>query len=695
MSESHPKILVVDDSPEMLASVSALLSEDHYEVHTAETGREGLQQAWEQQPDLMLIDLGLPDMNGLDLCRALKKERCFQNVPFVILSGASDVTNKVEGFEAGAMDFIAKPFHARELSARIRTHLRNKFWNDSIGAGNAQFQQRLREIEGRFLAIAENSQDLIFELDAQLRFAYLGPNCNRVLGCEPGQMVGTESAQIIHPDDQTKATSDFQKALLQFKSGQSKFRLRRADNSWRWMETTCVAFYTVDQQKRLVCIGRDVTVRQELEDQLAHMANHDSLTELFNRQFLVERLASALQSPKEGVLNAVLYIDLDNFKIVNDNHGHMVGDRILCEFAGRLRGIFGQEAILSRFGGDEFVVLLEQTSREKTLGLAERIRQMLEGFYFHEGIHTFELNASLGVAFTDSAASAQEMLKRADDACYIAKMRGRNRVEVYSPDSSEINRLRHDSQWSALIKSSLKEQRFELWYQPIVKVGTGEVELYEALIRLRSKDGAILLPGEFLSAAARWGMMIKLDRHVIRLGVNDLARYPLLKLSINLSAESLLEPSLPKFVQDTFSRAGVAPGRVIFEITETEVIANFAKAMDVLKTLRAAGFKFALDDFGVGFSSMAYLRNLPVDRIKIDGIFINNMDQEPYHRMLARSINEIGHFLGKTTVAEFVDSEAILQLCREIGIDYAQGNYFGAASPASALAFAEPCSHFL
>lgn len=419
----------------------------------------------------------------------------------------------------------------------------------------------------------------------------------------------------------------------------------------------------------------------KLEKQLAYLASHDSLTQLHNRQYLVERLTSTLNASDEHILNAVLYIDLDNFKFVNDNHGHMVGDRILREFAGRLRDVFGDKAVLSRFGGDEFVILLEAITREKTVALAEKMRQVMEGIYFHEAMHTFELNASIGIAFTDTAAASKEILTRADDACYIAKMRGRNRIEIYSPDSSEINRLRHDTKWSSLIKSSLKKERFELWYQPIVEVISGNVERYEALIRLRGEDGTIILPGEFLPAAARWGMMIKFDRNVIGLGIQDLALYPSLKLSINLSADSLMEPSLPKYIEDRFWHAGISPDRVIFEITETEMIAIFTQALDVIKRLRRSGFLFALDDFGVGFSSMAHLCDLPVDRLKIDGIFIRKMQTVPFHRMLVRSINEIGHFLGKKTVAEFVENADALELLREIGVDYAQGNYFGEAKP--------------
>jgi len=447
------------------------------------------------------------------------------------------------------------------------------------------------------------------------------------------------------------------------------------------MESTWVAFYTATHEPRLVCIARDITERKKFEEQLSHMASHDALTQLHNRPYLVERLKAAINAADENTLNAILYIDLDNFKMINDNHGHMVGDRILREFALRLREVFGEHAVLSRFGGDEFVVLLERTTKEKTVALAEKMRQFMEGFHFHEGKHIFELNASIGIAFTDIATVGNEILTRADDACYIAKMRGRNRVEIYSPESSEINRLRHDTKWSALIKSALKKKAFELWYQPIVEIVSGKVERYEALIRLRGEDGTMILPGEFLSASARWGMMIQLDRCVIDLGVKDLARYPDLKLSINLSADSLVESTLPQFIEERFLQAGVAPERVIFEITETEVIASFARALDVLKRLRASGFLFALDDFGVGFSSMAHLRDLPVDRLKIDGIFIRTMQTEPYNRMLVKSINEIGHFLGKKTVAEFVENAEVLKNLRDIGVDYAQGNYFGAAKP--------------
>ena len=685
MSESNPLILVVDDDVELLEAVQSILTADNYRVLTANSCPVGIEMAWAKLPDLIIVDIHLPEMSGFEFCQTLKKEPWFQGIPIVILSAANSVVDKVEGFEAGAVDFISKPFQARELSARIRAHLRNKFWNESLGAGSSTFQSHLREIEGRFLALAENSDDLIFELDACGRYAYLGPNCQRVIGYDPVRMVGTQCSEFVHPDDKQKFFAQFEETIHAFKTCQILFRLRRSDDQWRWMECTWVAFYTADHERRLICVARDITERKKLDDQLAFLASHDPLTQLHNRQYLLQRLKSVVNASNDHALNAVLYIDLDNFKIVNDNHGHMVGDRILREFAERLKDVFGAKAVLSRFGGDEFVILLEHTTREETTGLAEKLRQAVEGFHFHESTHVFELNASIGIAFTDTASGAKDTLKRADDACYIAKMRGRNRVEIYSPDSSEINRLRHDTKWSALVKSALKQERFELWYQPIVDVVSGEVDRYEALLRLRAEDGAIILPGEFLAAAARWGMMIQLDRYVIGLGVQDLSRHPKLKLSINLSAESMVEPSLPEFIEDTFARACVTPDRVIFEITETEVIANFTRAMDVLKRLRSSGFLFALDDFGVGFSSMAYLRDLPVDRLKIDGIFIRSIMTEPYNHMLAKSINEIGHFLGMKTVAEFVENAEVLEVLREIGTDYAQGNYFGEAKPITAL----------
>ncbi len=685
MSESNPLILMVDDDHELTKLVYQVLRADQYHVITASRAVDGMQLAWERRPDLIVADIDLSDGSGLDFCRDIRKIRRFRNIPVVILSSADTLTQKMEGFDAGAVDFIAKPFKVGELSARIRAHLRNKFWNETLGARTLKVQAHLREIEGRFLALAENSNDLIFELDANGCFVYVGPNCQRVIGQPPAQLVGASCREMLHGDDQERFVDQFQTTLREFKTSQSLFRIRRADEQWRWMESTLVAFYSTQHERRLICVARDITERKALEERLAYAARHDSLTQLHNRQYLVERLEAAIAVSGARALNAILYIDLDNFKFINDNCGHAVGDRILKEFAGRLRAIFGTKAVLSRFGGDEFVILLEAVAKEEVVALAERARQSIETLHFHGAMHTFELNASIGVALTNAAASAKEIITRADDACYVAKMKGRNRVEIYSPDSNEINRLRHDTKWSTLIKSALKKQQFELWYQPIIEVSSGEVERYEALIRLRGEDGEIIPPGEFLPAAARWGMMIQLDRYVVGLGVKDLQRCPGLNLSINLSADSLVEASLPKFIEETFSKAGVEPERVLFEITETEVIANFTLAMDVIKQLRASGFRFALDDFGVGFSSMAYLRDLPVDRLKIDGIFISSMRTVPYNRMLAKSINEIGHFLGIKTIAEFVESAEVLEVLREIGIDYAQGNYFGAAKPLEAL----------
>jgi diguanylate cyclase len=428
-------------------------------------------------------------------------------------------------------------------------------------------------------------------------------------------------------------------------------------------------------------LREEVRERQAAQERLAELATRDALTGLHNRNFLEERLEQAIAKAHSGHPAALLYVDLDSFKIVNDTLGHSTGDRLLVRIAELLRRATRDRDAITRFGGDEFVLILDGVDRDQALGVAERIRSQMEAFTFSEAGKTFNVGASIGLVLIDEKSEREQLLANADAACYAAKARGRNRVELFQENPEEIQRLREETDIAARVTDSLRENRFELWLQPVVDLGSGKTEFHEALLRMRAADGAIILPGNFLPVAARFGLSEELDRWVIGRAIEMLTAEASLRLFVNLSAKALNNAELLQEIRDSFTQAGIAAERVTFEITETEIIRNLSLARELINQLRAVGFRFALDDFGSGLSNLAYLKTLPLDYLKIDGAFVRDIHTDKTFRGFVKAISEIAAYLKVKTVAESVQSEEALQALKEIGIHYGQGYFFGEPSP--------------
>ena len=422
-------------------------------------------------------------------------------------------------------------------------------------------------------------------------------------------------------------------------------------------------------------------LHQERE-RLAYLATRDSLTKLHNRAHFSTAVEAAVAAAGPGNLNgALFYIDLDNFKIVNDSLGHAAGDRLLVQIAYLLRNAVRAHDTVARFGGDEFVILQEAVTLPEARLAAERLRGRVSDFVFCDSGKTFHIGVSVGVAAFNGQTHAEHVIAAADSACYAAKARGRNRVELAQGSEGELAQLRNDSAWATRIKQALKNNAFELWFQPVINLETEWVEFHEALIRLRTEEGEIVEPALFLPAAERFHMAGEIDRRVIKLALRHLAADPALHLAINLSGQSVSDISLPEFIRKSFAAASVLPGRATFEITETAVISNLAVARAMMAKLREEGFRFALDDFGAGFSSFSYLKNLAVDFLKIDGSFIRDLISEPINMAFVKVMNDIARHLRVRAVAEHVESAEALKALRGIGVHFAQGYHFSPPAP--------------
>jgi diguanylate cyclase (GGDEF)-like protein len=420
------------------------------------------------------------------------------------------------------------------------------------------------------------------------------------------------------------------------------------------------------------------------EARLHYLAAHDDLTGLYNRRRLEQMLElTALRVRGRTQPGALLYMDLDQFRLINDMQNHCMGDRLLVAIADLLRRQCGPDHTLARISSDEFILLMENTGQEQALACAEALRRSLDSFHFETRERSYRVSASIGVAMLrpDERVDAHTLLARADQACYAAKTHGRNQVRLYSLEDQSVHVLKHDAHWAPLIQDALTNERLRLLFQPIMEVGTGRRTHYEALVRMLGHANQLLPPAEFIPVAERMGLVHEIDLWVITQALELLQQLrhgsPELSLNVNLSAKVLHNHRLLPLVRDKLHGSGINPRNVVFEITETAAIANLPLMRDMVQQLRNLGCRFALDDFGAGFNSFNYLKHFPVDYLKIDGSFIVNLIGDPADQALVRSMIEIARKLGKRTVAEFVENAETLELLKEYGVDYVQGYHIG------------------
>ena len=433
-----------------------------------------------------------------------------------------------------------------------------------------------------------------------------------------------------------------------------------------------------------VLVLRDDSQRRAFLTEMRHMAFHDPLTGLPNRRALEGRIERALaqlaDTPQRQ--HVFCYLDLDQFKLVNDTCGHAAGDTLLNELADVMRAQLPSRApeedrpMLARLGGDEFGLLLFDSDVPAAAELAGRLIKAIRAHVFQHAGRNFHLGASVGLCPLGPGDSASDVLARADSACYLAKRRGRNRVEIWRPEHADLMAQSEEMEWVGRLESYLNEGRIRLWRQRITPLAADDGGLhYEVLLRVMDDGGEALSPVSMLTAAERYGQAPSLDRWVLRQLLTFLREHPEDEAcyAVNLSGQTISDPLFVEAVREAFAKSGVAPQRIQFELTETAVVHDFAAAQGFIASMRGLGCGFCLDDFGSGLSSFAYLKQLKADVLKIDGTFVRNLDTEPLDYVIVNAIAQIGRDLGMKTVAEFVENADILDRLKEIGVDYAQG----------------------
>lgn len=545
-------------------------------------------------------------------------------------------------------------------------------------------ESQLISAEARYRDLVETAHDLVWSMDPEGHWTYLNNASVTIYGYSPAEMLNRNVDEFRAPEHAERSRAMFSELLAGKEVEQFESVHLDRNGSRRHLSFNARAHRDSDGNITYVSgTARDISEQKAFQEQLTYQAEHDSLTGLFNRHYFQEELERAVaRVARRGANCALFYVDLDQFKYINDTLGHAAGDKLLIEICQLLQSHVREGDLLARFGGDEFTILIYDVQAEDVPTIADHFRVLFEEYKFvYEG-KSFNVTCSIGAAIVDrGVASADEVMAHADLACNMAKKRGRNRIHVYNPSDSEKAGMAEDMGWAARVREMLENDRFRLVYQPIAAVNSGRVQDYEVLVRMVCDDGEMILPGGFMPAAERFGLIHGVDRWIVERAIRQLAMLNEqgreIRFSINLSGKAFEDKMLLPLIKNLLAELDLAPHWLTFEITETAAIGNLSAAEKFIRSLKEIGCQFALDDFGSGFSSFTYLKHLPVDKLKIDGSFVQGMAQGNVDQAMVQSMNQIAHALGKKTIAEYVESETVLALLRRIGVDYAQGNFIG------------------
>jgi PAS domain S-box-containing protein len=565
-----------------------------------------------------------------------------------------------------------------------------------------KIRRQLAERDELFQLISENAADMIALVGSDGQRLYNSPAYEKVLGYSPEDLKTTSSFDQIHPDDRPRVLKAAEKARLSGRGERMEYRIRHKDGSWRTLESTASPIPGAKgQTDKLVIVNRDITERKRAEEQLAHNAFHDGLTNLPNRALFLDRLQHALTLSKRhsNYKFAVLLIDVDGFKIVNDSLGHTAGDELLIKIGQRLKDAVRRadmvsrprssgvpdklvnDDTLARLGGDEFTILLDDIRDPiEAVRVAERVQAELAA-PFVVNQQDIVISASIGIAASTSPHThAEDLLRDADIAMYRAKRAGKARCEVSDPamHASAVKRLSLETD----LRKALDQGEFRVYYQPIVSLQTAKIIGFEALTRWQRPEG-VLPPSEFIAVAEETGLIIPMNRQLLREACQAVQSWqaefpstPPLTMSVNITPKEFAQPDLAGEIGKTLAQIGFDPGCLQLEIIETIAMGDAEKSGQVLAQLKALGVRLSIDDFGTGYSSLSRLRRIPVDTLKIDRAFISNMETDDENREIVRVIIMLAHNLGLKVVAEGPDTEEHINLLKQLNCEMAQGFYF-------------------
>lgn len=687
-------LLAIEDNPETCQLVSRMLG-SRFDVDVASNGTEGLASWLEKRHSLVLLDVMLPGMSGQTILHKIMAEHPLQ--PVVVMTAHSSMSLAEDMILKGAADFIAKPFRAEQLRRVCESAARR----EDFMVSNAQFEAKVIQLEKSRAAykgiltahqyLLDNLGSVVIELDAEGRIRFLNQAWERMTGYLIGASQGRLLTDFVERYEVGGVATECDLAGM-LNSGrnslQLEFRLRNHFDKVLWVESRFEVGVGRDSTASMISgTIEDISLRKKAQQDLEYLAMHDGLTGLYNRRYFESELRHhAAMAARGNGTHCLLYIDLDHFKVINDTLGHHQGDVVLKAVAGLLSERIRETDLLCRIGGDEFALLLPNTTPEQGLHMANLLCKLIAEYHCEIEDQIFCLNCSIGLANINGAeATAEEYMKQADIALYAAKNQGRNLAHLYDDTDESSSSLKASLEWSRRLQQAVANDQLVLYFQPVVHVKTGHVGYYEALVRLVI-DGEIVMPGDFIPPLERAGDMRLLDKQVISKAIKYLHDYPQIpRMAINLSAQGFSDEGLASLITEKLQKYQVSADRLIFELTESASLSNISITSSTIKVLNQLGCGFSIDDFGTGFSTFSYLKKLPAQSVKIDGSFVVELVNNPVDKALVKAIYEVANALDKYTVAEYVENHETLKLIREIGITYAQGFFLGRPMPVDTL----------
>ncbi len=701
-------LLIVDDDADLTQYWVDQLSQAFKNVHCAGHGYEALETMHRRHADVMLVNVDLPEMDGYSLCQEVTGNEKFKDIPVLLYkSGYLKAKDSRVALDAGAVQIVQKPANVDEIVRLIQdvyTEQRvkllvdseeNNFSLQSQDGGYADFltrqlgetinqlkkeQASLSRALDRYKDFATQGSDYFWETDAQGMLTFIDAGSQNHLNLPEDNFTATAFVEYFARNLSAEGLERFHKHFSAKTPLEISCKLLNHAGGKRVVRLVGRPFYHQDHGfKGYRGSMSDITDTKLSSDKLYFAAHHDALTGLLNAQAFKSLLNNELQLLQADDEHVLCYLDLDFFKEVNDAAGHRAGDKLLMQLADLFRGKVRGNDVLSRIGGDEFAILLRHCHLDQARRLIQDLHNSIKTFRFYWENQCFEIGSSIGLLQIErSNLNVDEILDMADQACYSAKRGGRNQIRIFGDEQTK-GKLSGDALWLEKFHDAINGDKLCLFQQPIQRVSHhAGASAFEVLVRLRDGD-KLVKPEYFLPVIERYQLTSILDRWVVYKMIENLESGDLHGdfYSVNISTTSLCDPEFKQQIHARLKANPMVASKLCFEVTESSAMENIDQAVDFMQDMRALGCRFALDDFGTGFSSLSHLKNLPVDFVKLDGVFVREIMSDPVDYGLVESIQRIAGLMNIQTIAEYVETETIAEGLREIGVDYLQGYYIG------------------
>lgn len=686
-------ILIIDDEPLQRDSLKQMIELSGYQVETAGSGEEAIKMLQNYCFDLLLLDLNMPGMGGFGVIDYVV-EHC---VPckVVVVSGDASFETAKEALGKGAYDFVKKPYAPDELLTTIGNAASKKALEDS----NVSMKQKLSESEYLHRFIVDHSPDIVFMLDTEGRFTFLNDTVYQTLGYNKTELVGEHYSKIVSSQSKDQAKYVFtERRSDDRKSSNVELKLKcRGESEYRYFDTTSMAVmleqsnHTAGSFQGTYGVARDVTEKKRAQELINFQAYHDLLTKLPNRALMEDRLSIAItQARRNDQSLAVMFLDLDRFKWVNDTMGHTMGDRLLQAVSQRLENTLRKGDTLARFGGDEFALILPQIKhRQDAAVIAEKVLgELKDPFKIDE--HELYVSGSIGIAvYPEAGYTMESLIQSADLAMYCVKDRGKNGYEFFNVAMNEMSTARLTIERE--LRKALANDELRVCYQPQVNASTEQIVGFEALVRWQHAENGMIFPDEFIPVAEETGLILEVGNFVLETACRDLASWRLasvenIRVSINFSAPQVEQDDFIERIVDTLRRHNLPGDCLEVEITENIIMNDMSQVIQKLRKLTSLGIKIAIDDFGTGYSSLSYLQQFPINTLKIDKSFVGSIHVNEGGTSIVDAIVAMAHGLKLNLIAEGVETDPQLEYLKSLGCAEIQGWLFGKAESAETTA---------